>query len=188
MLPRARAPEARADGPWDWLPELAVNACARSSRGPGRRDDRVQDHPRVTTDFSETSLEAFDTALSIARRFQAKILVLYVDEDRLPPFMGDFSGVHVQEILASHQKRAGEELRKLVAQRLAGLVEVEELVVPGIPHREIVRLVEERNVDLIVMATHGRGFIAHTLFGSTAERVVRRASCPVLTVRRGGED
>ena len=49
-------------------------------------------------------------------------------------------------------------------------------------------IAEERGVDLIVIATHGRGFISHALFGSTTERVVRRALCPVLTVRAHGPE
>jgi nucleotide-binding universal stress UspA family protein len=51
---------------------------------------------------------------------------------------------------------------------------------------EIVRLAEERQADLVVMATHGRGFISHAILGSTAERVLRRAPCPVLIVRERG--
>jgi nucleotide-binding universal stress UspA family protein len=67
---------------------------------------------------------------------------------------------------------------------LAGQVEnVEPLVAMGTPHVEIVRLAEEQGADLIVIATHGRGFISHAILGSTAERVLRRSPCPVLVVR-----
>ena len=61
--------------------------------------------------------------------------------------------------------------------------DVEVTVADGIAHLEIVRIAEERQVDMIVMATHGRGFISHALMGSTTERVLRRAPCPVLVVR-----
>ena len=53
----------------------------------------------------------------------------------------------------------------------------------GGPYVEIVRYAQERDIDLIVMGTHGRGFVAHMLMGSVAEKVVRKAPCPVLTVR-----
>ena len=70
-----------------------------------------------------------------------------------------------------------------MAEHFLKHVEAEPLVAFGIPHKEIVDLAGKRSVDLIVMATHGRGFITHALFGSTTERVLRRAPCPVLTVR-----
>ena len=60
---------------------------------------------------------------------------------------------------------------------------IEELVVCGKPHREILRLAEERRSDLIVLGVHGRNVVDRLLFGSTVEPVVRQAHCPVLTVR-----
>ncbi len=63
---------------------------------------------------------------------------------------------------------------------------IERAVRVGVPYVEIVRYAHEHDVDLIVMSTHGRGAVGHMLFGSLAERVVRRAPCPVLTVRQPG--
>jgi nucleotide-binding universal stress UspA family protein len=137
----------------------------------------------LTTDFSETSLHAFAPALSVAEKFGAKLLLIYVEEDRLPPFAGELGSVRVGDILELHHERATKEIEHLGEAHLAGKVDYETIVVPGVPHREVVRIAEERNVDLIVIATHGRGFISHALFGSTTERVVRRSPCPVLTVR-----
>lgn len=137
----------------------------------------------LTTDFSETSLHAFGPALSVAEKFGARLLLVYVEEDRLPPFTGELGSVRVGDILEMHRERATKEIGLLAEAHLAGRVDYETIVVPGVPHREVVRIAEERDVDLIVIATHGRGFITHALFGSTTERVVRRAPCPVLTVR-----
>jgi len=137
----------------------------------------------LTTDFSDTSRKAFAPAVTLARTFGAKILLTYVEEDRLPPLVVEYMAVGVEEILSQQMDRASERLGETVKE-LAGEVEqVEPVVAMGTPHVEIVRLAEERGADLIVMATHGRGFISHAILGSTAERVLRRAPCPVLIVR-----
>jgi nucleotide-binding universal stress UspA family protein len=72
---------------------------------------------------------------------------------------------------------------KFCNQKLAGYGNYEKYTISGIPYEEILKKAEEENIDLIVMGTHGRAGIDHFLFGSTAERVVRKAVCPVLTVR-----
>jgi nucleotide-binding universal stress UspA family protein len=139
----------------------------------------------LTTDFSELSRRAVAPALSIADRFDSKILVLYVVEDRLPPFVDEYTGISMEEILQAHSERARREMARFVEHNLPDRSDVEAIVVDGMPSNEVVRVAEERSVGLIVMATHGRGFVSHALFGSTAERVLRRAPCPVLTVRAG---
>ena len=136
----------------------------------------------VTTDFSDTSMMAFDHARLMAERFRAKVILAYIEEEGVPPFTIEYAGAQVQDIIAAHRKHATASLDGLARERFAQDVEVETRVGQGIPHREIVRLAEQGQVDLIVMATHGRGFISHALFGSTTERVVRHAPCPVLTV------
>jgi nucleotide-binding universal stress UspA family protein len=65
---------------------------------------------------------------------------------------------------------------------------VEKIIVRGVPFVEIIKTAKDRNVDLIVIGTHGRTGIDHMLFGSTAEKVVRKAPCPVLTVRVAGKE
>ena len=137
----------------------------------------------VTTDFSETSRHALGPALSIARAFSSKVVVVHVVEDRLPAFVDEFAAVPVEELLDSQARRAAEELERFVKPYGEAGVAVERLVLRGTPHLEIARLAEERGAGMIVMSTHGRGFISHALFGSTTERVLRRAPCPVLTVR-----
>ena len=139
----------------------------------------------LTTDFSDLSRQAVAPALSIADRFGSKILVLYVVEDRLPPFVDEYTGISLEEILQAHTERARREMARFVEQNLPGRSDVETVVAAGMPSAEVVRVAEEREVALIAMATHGRGFVSHALFGSTTERVLRRAPCPVLTVRAG---
>jgi nucleotide-binding universal stress UspA family protein len=137
----------------------------------------------VTTDFSDTSHRAFEPARTLARRFDAKILLAYVEEDRLPPLVIEYMAVGVEDILSRQADRAAERLAECMREHFGDLERVEPLVAMGSPHIEIVRLAEEHGADLIVMATHGRGFITHAILGSTAERVLRRAGCPVLVVR-----
>ena len=140
----------------------------------------------LTTDFSDTARQAFEPAIELARAFGSTLWLVYVEEDRLPPFAGEFPGIQgvpLNEILDSHRKRAEEELDRLASEQFAE-VAVERRVLTGTPHREIVGFAEEQGADLIVMATHGRGFIAHALMGSTTERVIRHAPCPVMAVRK----
>ena len=137
----------------------------------------------VTTDLSDSSAPALEPALAIASRFGSRLLVVHVVEDRLPPFVDEFTAVPFEEILQAQERRAAEALQAFLAARLPAGSPAESVVLHGTPHLEIVRLAEERGAGLIVLATHGHGFLAHALFGSTTERVLRRAPCPVLTVR-----
>ncbi len=137
----------------------------------------------LTTDLSEASRHAFGPALAIARAFHSKLIMLYVVEDRLPLFVDELTAMPVEGILESQRRRAVEELEKFAAGFGEAGIEIERLVACGTPHVEIVRLARERGARLLVMATHGRGFMTHALFGSTTARVLRRAPCPVLTVR-----
>jgi len=75
------------------------------------------------------------------------------------------------------------ELEKLAEEARARGVNVRQVVVQGKPSAEIVRFAEDEKVDLIVLGTHGKGMLDHALFGSTTERVIRRAPCPVLSCR-----
>jgi nucleotide-binding universal stress UspA family protein len=137
----------------------------------------------VTTDFSETSKKAFAPAKLLAQRFGARLVVAHVEDNRLPPLVVEYMAVGLEEVQQRQEQHAREELLKLAAEQLGGEVDCDAVVVAGTPHLEIVRLAEERKPDLIVMATHGRGFFSHALIGSTTERVLRHAPCPVLVVR-----
>ena len=137
----------------------------------------------VTTDFSEISALAFPPAKMLAQTFGAKIIVVYVQEEIMPPFVGEYAQTSLQGILDDQRDTLGEELRRFVEARIGPGIETDTVIGSGVPHTEIARIAGERGADLIVLATHGRGFLGHAIFGSTAERVVRRAPCPVLTIR-----
>jgi len=80
------------------------------------------------------------------------------------------------------------EMQTLKEKDLKGCSKFECLIVHGTPFLEILRTAKEKNVELIVVGTHGRTGLDHVLFGSTAEKVVRRAPCPVLSVRLPGKE
>ena len=133
----------------------------------------------ITTDFSETSQTAFALARQVAEKFGGVLNLLHVQELHLPPLVYESAGTGVGQIEQEHRELAENRIKEL-AQSLGG---VRAEVVLGTPHIEIVRYAKANDIDLIVMATHGRGFFSHAILGSTTERVVRRAPCPVLTVR-----
>lgn len=141
----------------------------------------------LTTDFSDTSTRAVGPAIALARRFGAHLVLTFVEEDRLPPLVVEYMAVGVEDVLSQQVDRARTRLEEFAADHLSGIEDLELAIGVGTPHVEIVRLAEEKNVDLIVMATHGRGFISHAILGSTAERVLRRAPCPVLVSRDASE-
>jgi nucleotide-binding universal stress UspA family protein len=134
----------------------------------------------VTTDFSETSQTAFELARQVAERFDGRITLLHVQELHLPPLVLEGPSMGAEQIEREHKELAESRVAEL-AKRLGP--ESESAVVAGTPYLEIGRFAKEHGFDMIVMATHGRGFFSHAILGSTTERVVRHASCPVLTIR-----
>jgi nucleotide-binding universal stress UspA family protein len=133
----------------------------------------------VPCDFSGPSKEAVPIAAALAREFKAKAALIHVIDVRAqyPQFL---PGMGLPNTEPLHSSAAA--MLKDVAAQFGG-VEVETRVADGIPHREIVTSVDAQNIDLVVMGTHGRTGLGHALLGSTAEKVVRVARCPVLTVR-----
>ena len=137
----------------------------------------------VPTDFSPASMLATEYAIDMARRYGASIRLLYVLED-LASTSTAFEGYLAPPDLGEQQKaRAKQQLSALVPLCTAAQVPVVTRLFRGAAAQVIVQYAEATLPDLIVMGTHGRGGLAHLLLGSVAERVVRTAPCPVLTVR-----
>ena len=138
----------------------------------------------VPTDFSESSDHALKYALSFAREYEAKLYVLHVVEDAAHTVPFDMvQAPPMSELLSELVERSREEVDAVVPQGLRDEIEWEGLVRRGVPFYEIVRAAAELDVDLIICGTHGRTGLKHMIFGSVAEKVVRKASCPVLSVR-----
>ena len=135
----------------------------------------------VTTDYSEGAQAAVVEGAELARLLDAKVVLAYVVQDRLPPMMIG-AGLHWQDIVEKHEAAAMKALNECAEAHFAG-IEVETVVRVGIPADSILKLAEELEVDLIIMASHGYGLVGKIVLGSTTERVLKRASCPVLVVR-----
>lgn len=136
----------------------------------------------ATTDFSERSLAGVRQAAALARRLGSEILLLYVVEDDLPPILLGVSDEDRRQILERHRERAARALEDYAAGDLAGLSVRRETRI-GTPARRIAQVAREEECDLIVMASRGYGPVRQVLVGSTTERVLHRAHCPVMVVR-----
>ena len=139
------------------------------------------------TDFSNGARAAMDHAVSLARDYKAKLILLYVIQDISIAEWYIPSSLSVTDLIENMQKSAWKEMDKWAEEVSLKVKEVEKLVIRGVPFVEIIRAAKEKDTDLIVIGTHGRTGIDHMLFGSTAEKVVRKAPCPVLTVRIAGK-
>lgn len=136
----------------------------------------------VPIDFSKHSLKAARYAVRFAEQFGAGICLLYVLEK--PTYMRGEHGVALSVPRKEMIKRAESKLYSLANDEIAELVPVNAQVRTGKPFDQIVKLAKSKQVDLIIIATHGYTGLKHALMGSTAERVVRHAPCPVLVVRK----
>jgi len=130
-------------------------------------------------DFDDNSLSALDYAVELAQVNGATLYLLHVARTPAPDMDAPIAiGPH------PHWEQAAEDrLKEIVSQRLEGKVAHQVIVRGGIPETVIAEVAGELDVDLIVMATHGRTGLAHLILGSVAETVIREASCPVLTVK-----
>jgi nucleotide-binding universal stress UspA family protein len=139
----------------------------------------------VASDFSEHSRVALTYGAEISKAFDAEVLLLHVVErpdllSQLPP---GGEGYFPPNLSEQQSQLAEQESQRWLADSQIKRGRI--LSASGTPFVEIVRCARDENVDLIVVGTHGRGPIAHIMLGSVAEKVVRHAPCPVLTVREG---
>lgn len=137
----------------------------------------------LPTDFSENARHALLYGCSFAREYKAELTILHVVEDIAVSYASDLFPVPMAHVFQELSGYARTELGKLVEEVKAKGLTAREIVAQGRPSNEILRIAKEETVDLIVLGTHGKGFLDKALFGSTTERVVRNAPCPVLTVR-----
>ncbi len=138
------------------------------------------------TDFSENSGDAFEVALTLAEQFGATIHVIHVlaSFSLAPPVHATYMPIEydpkfIEEVTEAARKTIDDKY----ISRIPEAISTEVSLTSGYAATEIIRIAQERKLDLIVMGAHGLTGLAHVLFGSTADRVVRRAPCSVLAVR-----
>jgi nucleotide-binding universal stress UspA family protein len=137
----------------------------------------------VPIDFSEHSKKALQYAIPFAEQFKASVDLLYVVEPTVYPADFSFGQVGFPSVEDELRHRGSEELEGLLKREIGARVPARSIVRTGKAFNEIDQYAKEESVDLIIIATHGHSGVEHVLFGSTAEKVVRYAPCPVLVVR-----
>jgi len=137
----------------------------------------------VPIDFSDYSKSALKYAVNFAKTFNAEIILVYVVEPVIYPPDFSMGQIAMPSITTEWDDRARDELQKLAKSEINEIANVKTIIKTGKPFVEIIETAKEENIDLIIIATHGHSGVEHILFGSTAEKVVRKAPCPVLTLR-----
>jgi nucleotide-binding universal stress UspA family protein len=134
-------------------------------------------------DFSESSLHALKYAISLAQEADGQLTVLHVvaHEFKYTPGI-EYAGVTLGEFLKEREDALQRQLQEIVA-KAPEFCRAESLMTHGKPWREVLRVADEKQSDLIVIGVQGRGAADLLFFGSTTQHVVREASCPVLTLR-----
>ncbi len=136
------------------------------------------------TDFSDNSKHALDYAASFAAQYKAKLYVLHVVAS--PHTLVGYEAapfVSFEKLFAEMRASAAKAMDGFIPEEVKKEVQLETAIAQGTPFLEILKFAREKVVDLIVIATHGRTGLRHVLFGSVAEKVVRKAPCPVLSIR-----
>lgn len=137
----------------------------------------------VPIDFSDYSKNALRYAVDFAKMFNATLHLIYVIEPVVYPADFSMGQVALPSVDTEINSRAGEELENLAQKEIAGQLSYRTMIKMGKPFVEINDAAAEVDADLVIIATHGHTGVEHLLFGSTAEKVVRKAPCPVLTLR-----
>jgi nucleotide-binding universal stress UspA family protein len=135
------------------------------------------------TDFSEDAANALTYAVEFVKRYNAKLYILHVIYDIFKATESHIPHISADEIYKEMHTWAMKEIDKCCIEDIRNLPDVEKIVLKGVPYEEIIKFAEKENIDMIVIGACGRSGLERFIFGSTAERVVRRAPCAVLTVR-----
>ncbi|MCK5505843.1 MAG: universal stress protein [Thermodesulfovibrionia bacterium] len=135
------------------------------------------------TDFSEGAAHALRYAVDLTKRYNAKLYVLHVIYDFAKATGSHIPHISADELYKEMNEWAIKEIDKSCIEDIRELPDVDKKVLEGIPYEEIIKYAEKEKIDMIAIGTYGRSGLERFIFGSTAERVVRRAPCAVLTVR-----
>jgi nucleotide-binding universal stress UspA family protein len=140
------------------------------------------------TDFSEDAHWAFTYALDLAKTYKAKLTIFHVTPEPVHPEQLSLylAPKKLVELRASQKKEIDRQVKTHYVGKMGRFKNYQIIFKEGEPFVEIIQRAKKDSVDLIVMGTHGRTGLDHVLFGSTAEKVVRKSPSPVLTIRLPG--
>jgi len=138
----------------------------------------------VGCDFSPDSGVAFEHSLSLAQEFQSALHLTHVIETSIYQELHKTETLVEEEIEQEIHERLLQKLQDMVPEEARNWCKPHTSLLDGHPYEEIVNYAEEQNIDMIVLGTRGHGLVKSMLIGSTTDRVVRRAPCPVLSVSR----
>ena len=136
----------------------------------------------VPIDFSTYSTNALQYAVPLARKFQAELVLVYVVEPTVYPADLSFGQVGFPSVEEELRKRGSVQLAKLIQRNIPRAVKTRKVVRTGNPYLEILEATRAERAHLVVIATHGHRGVGHLLFGSTAEKVIKKAKCPVVVM------
>jgi universal stress protein A len=139
-------------------------------------------HILVPTDFSEYADYALDYAIELAQKLQARFTLLHVLY-LSPLTVGEVPPSVFNQILQDMENWAQQQMQETLKRVKQTGIQIDSVILEGTPFQMIIETAESKDVDLIVMGTHGRTGLTHVLIGSVAEKVVRLAPCPVLVTR-----
>jgi len=137
----------------------------------------------VPTDFSDCAEAAWALAQRVASAVRSEVVLVHVFVE--PHLYGEtpFSADQTKRTIEEGRKWVEGELERWAAAARDKGLAVRTLILDGVAYQRVVELASEERADLVIMGTHGRGGVSRALVGSVADRVIRSAPCPVLTVR-----
>jgi len=135
----------------------------------------------VPTDYSELSVSAIDCAMAFSRMSGARIYLMHT-LDTIPVLALQAVDLTTEAVMSETERNARTDLHLFAVSKIGNIHDLVEVVRKGIAEEEIVKFAKEEDVDLIIMATHGRSGLSHVLMGSVAEKVIQQSPVPVLVV------
>ena len=141
----------------------------------------------VPIDFSDCSLASLRYAAGLAKQLDASLTLLHVIDSLVAPPEMEYVHLNIKDFNAERERHANNKLAALAQKEVDPTVPTTPLLRHGAPWEQIKDTARERKADLIIVGTHGHTGLKHLVLGSTAEKVVRMAGCPVLVVREYGQ-
>jgi len=137
----------------------------------------------IPTDFSSSAMHALKYAVEFNKSFNARLYILHVLQDITDFSEFNLSPTILPQLYAEFEQNATHKLEEIVNHLVPKDTACDTYIIHGVPFFEIIQFSKDEGIDLIIMGSHGRTGIKHVLFGSTAEKVVKKAACPVLTIK-----